>query len=409
MSKYVIIGNSAAAIGAVEGIRSTDKQGSITIVSAEGQHVYSRPLISYLLLKKTDLTRMKYRPDSFYDENGCDIIYQTEATAIDPKEKSVLLCTGKKLSYEKLMIATGSSPFLPPMSGIEQVEKRFSFSCLDDALALQKTIKRSSRVLIIGAGLIGLKCAEGILDRVSSVTVLDLAPRVLSSILDEDSSAMVQAHLEEKGLLFILGDSVKEFSSGRALLQSGQSVGFDILVTAVGVRANISLIKDAGGACGRGISVDERCKTSLPDIFAGGDCTESTDLVSGQTRVLALLPNAYMQGHCAGVNMAGGEETFDKAMAMNSMGLLGLHMMTAGIYEGECYVSREGGLKKLFYKENRLVGFIILGDTSAAGIYTSLIRDKTPLDSIDFDLICQKPTLMAFSKEKRAKLLGGAV
>ena len=352
---------------------------------------------------------MKYRSDSFYDENCCDIIYKTVVTSLDPEKKCVYLNTGKKLSYEKLLVAAGSSPFVPPMTGLENVEKKFSFACLDDALALESELKRSSRVLIIGAGLIGLKCAEGILNRVSSVTVVDLAPRVLSSILDEEASAVVQTHLEEKGLRFILGDSVAEFSGGRAVLKSGTTLGFDILVTAVGVRANSSLVKDAGGDCGRGVSIDERCQTSLPGVYAAGDCAEGADLVTGEHRVLALLPNAYMQGHCAGVNMAGGEEAFNTAMAMNSMGLFGLHMMTAGSYEGDCYVSREGGLKKLFYKDNRLVGFIVIGDTSSVGIYTSLIRNKTPLDSIDFELICEKPTLMAFSKEKRAELLGGAV
>ena len=409
MSKYVIIGNSAAAVGAVEGIRSTDTSGDITIVSSESHHTYSRPLISYLLQKKTDLSRMKYRPDSFYDENCCDIIYKTVVTALDPEKKCVYLSTGKNLSYEKLLVAAGSTPFVPPMTGLDAVKKKFSFSCLDDALALEKELGRSSRVLIIGAGLIGLKCAEGILDRVGSVTVVDLAPRVLSSILDEESSAMVRTHLEEKGIRFLLDDSVAEFSGSRAVLQSGVTLGFDILVTAVGVRANASLVKNAGGECGRGIIIDERCQTGLADVYAAGDCAEGTDLVTGQRRVLALLPNAYMQGHCAGVNMAGGGETFNTAMAMNSMGLFGLHMMTAGSYEGECYVSRDGGLKKLFYKDDRLVGFIVIGDTSSVGIYTSLIRNKTPLSSIDFDLICQKPTLMAFSKERRAELLGGAV
>lgn len=409
MSKYVIIGNSAAAAGAVEGIRQVDKEGDITIISAESHHSYSRPLISYLLQKKTDLERMKYRPERFYDENGCDIIYKTVAKAIDPKEKSVYLSTGEKISYERLLVAAGSSPFLPPMPGYEQVKNKFSFSCLDDALALERELKPSARVLIIGAGLIGLKCAEGIFDRVGSVTVIDLAPRVLPSILDEEASELVKAHLEEKGLRFILGDSVAEFSNGMAVLKSGASCGFDILVTAVGVRANTALVKEAGGDCGRGISIDKCCKTTLPDVFAAGDCAEGTDLVSGEKKVLALLPNAYMQGHCAGINMAGGQESFETAMAMNAMGLFGLHLMTAGAYEGECFISRDGGLKKLFYKDKRLAGFIIIGDTAAAGIYTALIREKTPLESIDFDLICQKPTLMAFSKEKRAELLGGVV
>ena len=409
MSKYVIIGNSAAAIGCVEGIRSVDSTGDITIVSSEEHHVYSRPLISYLLQKKTDLKRMKYRPESFYDENHCDIIYKNTAASIDPEKKSVYLSTGRSLSYEKLLVAVGSSPFIPPMAGLESVPKRFAFSCLDDALALEKALTPTSRVLIIGAGLIGLKCAEGISGMAGSITIVDMSPRVLSSILDEDSSKIVQQHLEEHGLKLILSDSVDSFAGGRAILKSGQSVDFDILVTAVGVRANISLVKDAGGECGRGITIDSSCKTSLPEVYAAGDCTESVDVVTGQTRVMALLPNAYMQGYCAGRSMAGDAEAgFTNAMPMNSIGLFGLHIMTAGSYEGETYDSYDNCFKRLFYKDNRLVGFIIAGDTSKTGIYTSLIRNRVPLDTIDFPLICERPTLMAFSKETRKEFLGCA-
>ena len=188
--KYLIIGNSAAAIGTVEGIRQRDKEGEIVIVSSEKYHTYSRPLISYLLLGKTDERRMLYRPRDFYEKMGCRVILGKKVEEIDAKGKNVLLETGETLPYDKLMIATGSSPFVPPMKGLEDVKEKFTFMSLDDAKSLSAAITPQSRVLIVGAGLIGLKCAEGIADKVASINVVDLAPKILPSILDEQGSKM---------------------------------------------------------------------------------------------------------------------------------------------------------------------------------------------------------------------------
>ena len=126
----------------------------------------------------------------------------------------------------------------------------------------------------------------------------------------------------------------------------------------------------------------------------------------GQERILALLPNAYLQGNCAGINMAGGEASYENAIPMNAIGFFGYHVLTAGSYLGEVYEASEGdSLKKLFYEDDRLKGYILLGDVARAGIYTSLIRKGTPLSSLDFELICEKPQLMAFTREERGKML----
>ena len=405
--KYVIIGNGPAAIGAVEGIRKTDAAGEITLLSKEPHHTYSRPLISYLLLGKTDEEKMKYRPDDFYKENGVSFMPGVGAVSLDTENKTVKTEQGG-VKYDRLLIAAGSRPFIPPMKGFETVENKFSFMTLDDAKSLRDALTPDSRVLIIGAGLIGLKCAEGIAGLCKSITVVDLADRILSSILDRDAAAIVEAHLREHGLSFHLSDSVEEFEGGTARLKSGGEIPFDVLVTAVGVKANISLASDAGGECGRGIKVNEKMETSLADVYAAGDCAEGTDSVTGQSRILALMPNAYIQGECAGRNMAGGDAVCDSAMAQNAIGFFGLHMVTAGAYEGDVYESRgENEYKKLFYKDDRLMGYIIIGDIRRAGIYTAMIRDKTPLSGIDFEMICKNPSLMPFGRKRRAEMLGG--
>ena len=410
MSNYVIIGNGTAAVGCIEGIRSVDREGKITLVSKENHKVYSRPLISYLLEGKTDVERMKYRSDDFYDKNGVEFLPGISAEKIDTDKKEVTLDNGKSVSFDKVCVATGSTPFVPPFEGLDSVEKKFSFMTLDDALGLESAITPESKVLIIGAGLIGLKCAEGIKDRVKEITVCDLADRILSSILDSECAGIMQKHLEENGIKFILSDSATKFEGNKAYMKSGLEVDFDVLVLAIGVRANISLVKDLGGEVNRGIVVDTKMATSVKDIYAAGDCAEGYDASIKANRVLAILPNAYMQGFTAGVNMAGGDKEFTNAIPMNSIGVFGLHVMSAGSYDGECFEEkREGVLKRFFVKDNTLIGYMLIGETERAGIYTSMIRDKVSLDTVDFELLRKVATTFAFSDENRRKKFGGVV
>ena len=410
MKQYVIIGNGVAAAGCIEGIRSIDEAGEITVVSGEKHEVYCRPLISYYLEGKTDLAHMRYRSEDFYEKNGCRVLYGQKAAHILPETQEVLLDDGTGLPYTDLCIAAGSSPFVPPMEGLESVKEKFSFMTLDDALALEKAINRTSRVLIIGAGLIGLKCAEGIADRVADVTVCDLADRVLSSILDSECAALMQKHLEAHGIRFYLSDSAARFDEHTAYMKSGAVIPFDVLVLAVGVRANTSLLKEIGGEVGRGIIVDEKMQTSEAHIYAAGDCTEGMDISFGQRRVLAILPNAYLQGYTAGVNMAGGDKVFDNAIPMNSIGFFGLHAMTAGSYDGDLFEEKtDHSIKRLFTRDGLLKGFILIGCDERAGIYTSMIREKIPLSSVNFDLLKKAATTAAFSQDVRRKKFGGVV
>jgi NAD(P)H-nitrite reductase large subunit len=406
--KHVIIGNSAAGIGAVEGIRQMDREAGITVITNEPHHAYSRPLISYLLLGKVTEEGMKYRGDGFYSDNDCVLLRNTSVAGIDAAAKTAVLADGGRVPYDKLLVATGSLPFVPPFEGLDTVNKKFTFMSLDDARELAASLDRHQRLLIVGAGLIGLKCAEGVLKRVRSVTVLDLAPRLLSSILDDDGARLVQNRLESEGVEFRLAAGIRRFEGHTAVLEGGLSVDFDILVIAAGVRPNTALLKGIA-EIGQGIVINGKSETTAADIYAAGDCAQALDVSSGQSKIMALLPNAYMQGECAGMNMAGGDARFDKAIPMNALGFFGLHVITAGNYTGEIYAEtgREN-YKRLFYSDNRLNGYILIGDVEKAGIYTSLVRERTPLDTMDFPLVCEKPGLMAFRKEVRTASLGGA-
>ncbi len=408
--RYVIIGGSAAAIGCIEGVRSVDKTGEIILITGETEWNYSRPLISYLLEGKTTRDKMWCRPDSFFTRNGVTVKAGVLATALDAGDRTVRLSTGERLAYDRLLAATGSRPFVPPIPGLETVERTFCFQTLSDASALAEALRSESRVLILGAGLTGVKCAEGIRGLCAQIAIADLAPRVLPAVLDDTAAAMVQARMEEKGVRFYLNDSAAAFRGNTARLQSGTELEFDVLVTAVGVRPNTQLVADAGGAVDRGILVDGRCATTLPDVYAAGDCAQGYDAVSGEKRMLPLWPNAVLQGETAGINMAGGRADYTQGIALNASGVFGLHMVTAGSYEGESFtVQRDGSYKRLVTADGVLKGVIMVGDVSRAGIYTDLIRKKKPLSEIDFDLIRESPQLMAFSQKDRRVQLGGEV
>ena len=408
--RYVIIGGSAAAIGCIEGIRSVDKTGEIILITRETEWNYSRPLISYLLEGKTTRDKMWCRPDSFFTRNGVTVKAGVLATALDAGDRTVRLSTGERLAYDRLLAATGSRPFVPPIPGLETVERTFCFQTLSDASALAEALRPESRVLILGAGLTGVKCAEGIRGLCAQIAIADLAPRVLPAVLDDTAAAMVQARMEEKGVRFYLNDSAAAFRGNTARLQSGTELEFDVLVTAVGVRPNTQLVADAGGAVDRGILVDGRCATTLPDVYAAGDCAQGYDAVSGEKRMLPLWPNAMLQGETAGINMAGGRADYTQGIALNASGVFGLHMVTAGSYEGESFtVQRDGSYKRLVTADGVLKGVIMVGDVSRAGIYTDLIRKKKLLSEIDFDLIRESPQLMAFSQKDRRVQLGGEV
>lgn len=406
MSKYVIIGNSTAGIAAAEAIRKKDKKGSLTIISEEKGPAYGRPLISYYMQGVTNDETLPYRPDDFYKKLNIDLKDGVKAEKIDAESKKVYLSDGKTVSYDKLLVATGSVPFVPPTPGLDSVREKFTFYTIEDARKLKAALNPDTRLLIIGAGLIGLKCMEGAYDITRNITVIDLADRVLSSVLDEECADPVQRKIEEKGVKLVLKDKVKEFYENYCVTDGGLKIEFDAVVTAVGVKPNVSLIADAGGKINRGIVTDLKQRTSLPDVYAAGDCTVSFDSSSGTEKVMAVLPNAYFQGEVAGYNMAGEDRKICNLLPLNSIGFFGLHVLSAGSTQGEMTeVKGENFMKRFFVKDNLLTGFMLIGNYDRAGILLSLIRERVPLDTVDFKAMTALPELVFFPQSVRQEKL----
>lgn len=413
--KYLIIGNSVAAVGAVEGIRRIDSESPVTMIADEPYPAYSRPLISYYLEDKVSENEMGYREADFYNKNRVNACFGVRATQIHPDIKQVCLDNGEMVSYDRLLIATGSRPVLPPLKGLGDLEKEgvFFFNRLDDVKALRSYLRTDFRVAVVGAGLTGLKAAEALVHKGMRVTVADIAPFPLSAILDEVGAAIVQRHLEKAGIEFRMGVPVVEIVgdnkvSGLAL-QDGSFVPSDAVIIAAGVQPNLELVENTGISINRGILVDNYMRTSLPDIYAAGDVSEGWDLLLRKRRIIATLPNAYRQGEVAGQNMAGRQAAYAGGIPMNSVNFFGLPVVTAGLSnygEGEHERLTIVGpdcstYRSVTFQGNRLVGYICIGDINRTGILTALIRSGAPTGSIREKLLTGSFGLIDLPEEVR--------
>lgn len=421
-SRYIIIGNSAAAVGAVTGIREADREGSMTLLARESEHTYSRPLISYLLGGKVDASRMSYRPDDFYRTHAIEALLGVEATRIDEKSREVLAADGRRIGFETLLIATGGTPMVPKDLPNADARGVFTFTTWDDARRIRAWIDeaRVKRAVVVGGGLIGLKSVEALVELKIETLVIELADRILAATFDKTASDLAQKSLHKAGVDVRCSTTVRDIrvEGGRVaavLLRDGARVECDLLIFAIGVVPDVRIVKGTSIAVDRGILVDESMQTSVKGIYAAGDVVQSVDLLSGKTRPIPILPNAFRQGYVAGSNMAGRALAYKGGLAMNAVDVCGLPTISVGITapEGEDYevLSRldedAGVYKKLVLKDNRIVGAIFVGQIDRAGIATGLIRGKVDVTAFKHLLLSEDFGVISLPAEYRKHVVSG--
>lgn len=417
--KYVIIGASAAGLAAAEAVRKYDAQGTVTVLTEEEYMPYSRPSISYYLKGKVKESNMTLRKPAFYKEKKIDVITSSKVTAIDT-EKKIVKAGRKNYPYDKLCLCTGSKPFVPAMDNIEGKANALTFLDLKATKAVKTLANAKTRAVVIGAGLIGMKAAEGLVKICKSVDVVELAPRVLPSILDAKSAKQVKKHLENNGIRFHLENTVvKASSKGKQItavtLKDGKKLPCDLLILAVGVRPQTELAEKAGLEVNRGIITNiQTMQTSNPDIYAAGDCCVSTDMLDGSKKIIALWPNAVQQGNVAGAQMAGADVTVGGTYSVNAIDFFGLRICTCGLInaQGEQYsdkIRQDGDVyKRLVFEGDKLVGYVLINSSVNAGMYTNLISNKISLDTIQGDIM-DNPSIFMFDKDTRITKLRGGV
>jgi len=341
--RIVVIGCGTAGAAATLTARKTDRDASITVIHNEPIPEYSRCGLPYTISRKIpELENVIIHPASFYAGSlvRANLRLDTLATKIDVKTKSVQVedaSTRKEtIPYDSLVLATGARPSVPPIKGLDAPHV-FRLYTFDDARALQAAARKARTVAVIGAGLVGLEAAEALHILGLKVTVIEFLESVLPAMIDDDMGKVVQQRMEQEGITLLLGTAAKEVTKTQVAVTNRASGKDDavpaaVVVVATGVRATSTLAADAGARLGRqgGILVDDRMMTSIPDVYAAGDCAEHRDPVTGQTLVSGLGSIALRQGEVAGVNAAGGQAQLPGVVLARTTRLFGLEIAAVG-------------------------------------------------------------------------------
>jgi NAD(P)H-nitrite reductase large subunit len=387
--KYLIIGNGAAGMAAVEKIRELDETGEIIMLSAEKYAVYSKCLLADFLSGQIPEDRMFIRDADFYEKNNIRICFDQKVVNIDFKLKLVFAENSENISeihgYDKLLIASGSRQIVLPIKGLEGVEPHY-LSTLAEAKRMMTDAEEAKRIIIIGAGFVGLEIAFNLNKKGKEMTIVEKAPRILFGQLDERASHIIRDFAEEEGIRIILESNITEVTSSReVLLDDGRSFQADMIIVSAGSRPNLGFITDPALIVKKGIIVDNYMKTSVDDVYAAGDVVETIDAITGERSLSPIWPNAIMQGETAGVNMTGEVQPFDHLIGMrNASEFREIPMIAMGITsprktECETYLDyRPVDLvyRKILVKDDVIIGMIFLGDIKNAGVIGALMKQK---------------------------------
>jgi nitrite reductase (NADH) large subunit len=389
--KIIIIGAGPAGVTAAETVRTFDRQAELTMLTDEPFPPYSPPAMADHFIHGSDLHL--WRPVDWVEQTGVDYRSGVRVTAIEPEAHLVQLAGGEQLGYNQLLIATGARLYAPlagaDLSGI------YNFKSLSAAENLVSKVRsgQAKSALIVGAGFIGMEIALLLRELGVKVTQIEMLDQVMATMLDAETASialnLMQSHAVEVRLKTKAVAFVGNGSANGVKLESGEVLQADLLIAATGVKPNLDLLEGSGIAYQRGICVDDHLQTNAPDVFAAGDCIESRDRVTGETFLHAIFPNAIEQGRVVGMNMAGYAMEYEGAERMNSLKHLGLPIMAAGEKQGN-HILREGhngSLRTIYLQENHLVGFQLVGDIRAAGIFHALMTQNSDVSKIQSNLL----------------------
>jgi NADPH-dependent 2,4-dienoyl-CoA reductase/sulfur reductase-like enzyme len=461
--KHVILGAGPAGVIAAETLRKNAPYDSICIVGDEAEVPYSRMAIPYLLIGNVDETGTHLRRDSAQLQSMGIELRQARCTAVDAERRSLTLSDGSVLTFDTLLIATGSSPVSPPVPGINAPDVHPCWT-LADARAIMSKATKGKRVLQMGAGFIGCIIMESLAARGVQLTVVEMGDRMVPRMMGPTAGGMIKDWCEKKGVkvhtgakvtaiepatgsaqavpgaaaspepaapggllskivnFFVAGPSgqggagsaasAAAFTPGEGLrvrLSTGEVLEADLVISATGVKPNIGFLENSSVKCLLGVLTDEHMRTSVPGIYAAGDCAEAFDQVSGKTIVSAIQPNAADQAYVAAMNMAGKAATLKGVTQINVLDTLGLISTSFGNWEGvpggehvELTDRAAGRHLSLQFKDDVMVGCNSLGLTEHVGVMRGLVEGQIKLGDWK-DRLMKDPTLLMEAYLARAQ------
>lgn len=412
---YLIVGNSAAAIGAAEAIRQVDATRTLVMVSDEPHPAYSRPLISKVLSKERTIERSLYRPPDFYERNNVTARLGVAVESIRLEQHAALLSGGEVITWKKLLLATGGLPVIPPIKGLDKAGVS-PFLTLDHVRTIDGLLHDATRVVVVGGGLIGISAAEALHKRGIEVTVVEMKDRILNTVLDEEGSRIAADRISKAGVCLVTGHTVVEAAGEErvagAVLDDGEVLPCEVLLLAIGVHPRMALARESGIEVNRGILVDRHMCTSHPDVFSAGDAAEAHDYIEGKNRVVPVWPGAYQGGRTAGLNMAGRPTEYPGITPMNSLGYFGLDIASAGVTsapadEGWEILSRSDGCNygKVVIDHGLVKGMVLIGNVDKAGMVHGLMRDRIDVTEFKDDILKDDFGLACMPAEVRQQRL----
>jgi nitrite reductase (NADH) large subunit len=387
----VVIGNGMAAARLVEELtKRALGRYAVAVIGEEPRLAYNRVLLSALLAQEVGFTEIELKPAQWWRDRGVTLRYGMRASAVDPAARELMLSSGTRLAFSKLVFATGSQPVKLDVAGMD-LPGVFTFRDIDDVKAIAKTA--GMRVVVIGGGLLGLEAAHGLAKARAGVTILHLMDRLMERQLDAPAARMLKRALEARGIAVRLNAEAARIMGDRRVeaveLRDGRAIAADAVVVAVGIRANTGLARDAGLKVDRGIAVDDHLETSVEGIHAIGECAEHRGQCYG------LVEPTYEQAQVLARRLAGESATYGGSVPAANLKVAGVHVFSVGDFLAATAGAEEivlsdpafGVYKKLVIAKGRLIGAVLFGDIADGPWYLELIRSGSSIERLRDDLV----------------------
>ncbi len=388
MKHHVILGAGPAGVIAAETIRKHAPNDRITLVGDEAEPPYSRMAIPYLLIGNIEESGTYLRKDASHFKKLKIEVARARAEVVDTQTRRVKLDNREILTYDKLLIATGSRPIRLPIPGADGPQVHPCWT-LDDARAIMALAKKGARVVQMGAGFIGCIIMEALAARGVKLTVVEMGDRMVPRMMGPIAGSMIRDWCEKKGVQVFTGAKVEAIvpakdGSVTVRLSNEQKIEADLVISATGVKPCIDFLKDSAITCLQGILTDEHMQTNVEGVYAAGDCAEAFDKVSGTTIVSAIQPNAAEQARIAALNMVGQKAVLKGVTQINVLDTLGLISTSFGNWQGvpggeQVSLTADGRHLSLQFKDDVLVGCNSVGWTDHVGVMRGLVEGQVHL------------------------------
>jgi len=403
--KLVIIGNGVAGVTVARHVAERAPAIEIVIYSGESYPYYPRPRLIDLLAGRVSLDELALYPPEWYESHRIRTVLGTSVTEVRPDAHEILLADGASDQYGKLVLATGASPWVPPIPGVD-LEHVHVLRTVADALALRDRAQQSKRAVVLGGGLLGLDTAAALCARGIEVCTIEALPRLLPKQLDPEGAEVLGKIIASKGVQFIAGDVCARLEGEgrveRVYLKSGRVIETDLVVVSTGIRSNTQLAAAACLACQRGITVNDRLQTTHPDIYAVGDAAEF------HQRVWGIIPAAVAQARVAAAQIVGDTGVvYEDIVPSTTLKVTGVDLTSIGVVNPQeeagaagfsevRYTNAEAGVyKKLVLRDGRVVGAIVLSDRSDLRAINQLIAQQVDVSAHAHMLLSEGFDLMS--------------